>query len=121
MGYESRVIIAKRNTRFKGFAETIAELNLCGMEGDFLDLFDKEYDGNFYDFYATNVSDERVVKDRYGKPLKYATFNKVYKYCLNNAQRQRYRRLDMLLAVLNTVRTGWADEYNDFIIIHYGY
>lgn len=119
MGYESRVIIAKKNTRFKGFAEDIAELNLCGMDGDFLDLFDKEYDGNFYDFYAHN--DERVVKDRYGKPLKYATFNKVYKYCLNNVQRQRYRRLDMLLAVLNTVRTGWADECNEFIIIHYGY
>lgn len=119
MGYESRVIIAKKNTRFKDFAEDIAELNLCGMEGNFLDLFDKEYTGNFYDFYARN--DERVVEDRYGKPLKYATFNKVYKYCLDNAHTSHYRRLDMLLAVLNTIRTGWADECNDFIIIHYGY
>ena len=119
MGYESRVIIAKKNARFKGFAEVIAELNLCGMEEGFLNLFDKEYTGDFYDFYARN--DERVVEDRYGKPLTYATFNRVYKYCLNYVGRQNYRRLDMLFAVLNTVRTDWADEYNDFIVIHYGY
>lgn len=118
MGYESRVIIARKNALFKGFAEDIAELNLCGMEGDFIDLFDKEYTGRFYDFYA---GDTEVKEDRYGKPLTYATFNKVYKYCLNNAHEQNYRRLDMLLAVLNTIRTGWADECNEFIIIHYGY
>lgn len=118
MGYESRVIIARKNAMFKGFAEDIAELNLCGMDSDFINLFDKEYTGHFYDFYA---GDTEVKEDKYGRHLRYATFNKVYKYCLNNACKQNYRRLDMLLAVLNTIRTGWANECNEFIIIHYGY
>ena len=118
MGYESRVIIA-RKSNIKGYVEVIAELNLCGMEGGFLGLFDKEYKGELYDFYARN--DTEVKEDCYGKPLTYATFNSVYKYCLNYVGIQNYRRLDMLFAVLTAVRTGWADEYNDFIVIHYGY
>lgn len=116
MGYESRVIIGRKLS--KDYVEKIAELNLSKMDGDFLNLFDKEYTGHFYDFYT---GDTEVKEDRYGKPLTCATFSKVYKYCLDNAREQNYRRLDMLLAVLNTIRTGWADECNEFIIIHYGY
>lgn len=118
MGYESRVIIARKSKFIKGYAENIAELNLSKVDGDLLNLFDKEYKGEFYDFYG---SDTRVTEDRYGDKLKYAPFSKVYKYCLDNASKQNYRRLDLLLAVLNAVRQGWAGEYNDFIVIHYGY
>lgn len=118
MGYESRVIIARKNTMFKGFVEVIAELNLCGVDDGLLQLFDRDFKGHFYDFYGC---DDEVKEDKYGKPLTYTTFNRAYKYCLNSVQEQNYRRLKLLLAVLNEVRTGWADEYNDFIIIHYGY
>ena len=119
MGYESRVIIAKKSSVMSGYAEDIAELNLCKVSGEFLALFTSEYKGNFYDFYG---SDARVTEDKYGKPLTYTTFRKVHKWLLDNIQKEEhYRRYDMLLALMNSIRTGWADEVGDFIIIHYGY
>ena len=116
MGYESRVIIARKGV-IEGYAETIAEFNMCDTDGEFIDLFDKEYKGNFYDFYEGNTP---IKEDKYGKPLKYATFDKVYKWLLNNVRDKRYHRYDLLLGAMNVVRTGWYD-YKDFIVIHYGY
>ena len=118
MGYETRVIIARKSSVFKECAETIAELNLSKVDGGFLDLFDKEYKREFYDFYG---HDDRVVEDRYGDKLKYATFNTVYKWLLDNVGRANYRRYNMLLGLLTAIRTGWAGETNEFVIIHYGY
>ena len=115
MGYESRVIIGRKLA--EDCVEKIAELNLSKMGEGFLSLFDREYKVDFYDFYN---GDNKVEEDRYGKPLTYAPFNRVYKYCLDTAQRDNYRRLHMLLAVLNVVRQCW-DDYEDFVIIHYGY
>ena len=119
MGYESRVVIAKRyNTKKQdNCVDIVAELNLCKMEGSFLDLFDREWKTGYYETSA----EKTIVKDKYDKVVTYAPFNKVYKYCLNNAGRQSYRRLDLLLAVLNTIRVGWAGLENEFIVIHYGY
>ena len=118
MGYESRVVIAKRyNTKKQDkILDTVAELELRGMGVDFLNLFDKEWKTGYYDM----VSNQTVLTDKYGKTVTYATFNTVYKWCLDNAYKEKYRRLDMLLAVLNVVRAGWYD-YKDFIVIHYGY
>lgn len=118
MGYESRVVIAKRyNTKKQdNILDTVAELELSGMGVDFLNLFNKEWKTGYYDM----VSNQTIVTDKYGKTVTYTTFNTVYKWCLDNAGKEKYRRLDMLLAVLNVVRTGWYD-YKDFIIIHYGY
>ena len=117
MGYESRVIIARKSA-IKFHAENIAELNLCKVDGEFLNLFNKEYKREFYDFYGC---DDRVVKDKYGDSLKYATFNAVYKWLLDNVDKAHYRRYDMLLGILTAIRTGWADSLNEFVIIHYGY
>ena len=117
MGYESRIIIARKGC-IKGYVETIAEFNLCKVEGEFLNLFDKEYKLDFYDFYEGN---NPIKEDRYGDPLKYATFNKVYKWLLDNVRKANYRRYDLLLGAMNAVREGWVGEINDFIIIHYGY
>lgn len=117
MGYESRVIIARKGC-IKGYAEVLAEFNMCGVHGEFLNLFDKEYKGDFYDFYEGNTP---IKEDRYGNPLKYTTFNKVYKWLLDNVRDKGYRRYDLLLGVMNMVRTGWTGVINDIIIIHYGY
>jgi hypothetical protein len=116
MGYESRVIIAR--PYFEGYAETIAELNLCGTSQGFLNLFTGEYEGKFFDFYG---SDAEVKEDKYGKKLTYTSFEKVYNWLLDNVQVENYRRFYMLLALMQTIRTGWSDEIGDFIIIHYGY
>ena len=118
MGYESKVIIARRydKTKQDNVLDIVAELELSKMGGDFLNLFTNEWATGYYD----TVSGDTVIKDKYGDTVKYATFNAVYKWCLDNAYKDKYRRQDMLLAVLNVIRTGWHD-YNDFIIIHYGY
>ena len=118
MGYESRVIIVRKNSMFKGYGEVIAELNLCKVDDTFLNLFTSEYKGHFYDFYGC---DAEVKTDKYDKPLTYTSFAKVYRWLLDNVQTARYRRYDMLLALLQTIRTGWADETGEFIILHYGY
>ena len=117
MGYESRVIIARKGV-IKGYAETIAEFNLCKIDGEFLALFDKEYKGDFYDFYEGNTP---IKEDRYGDPLKYATFGRVYQWLLDNVRDKNYRRYDLLLGAMNMVRIGWEDAEKDFILIHYGY
>ena len=118
MGYESRIIIARKSSISPKWAETIAEFNMCKADGDFVNLFDKEYKGEFYDFYEGNTP---ITEDRYGDPLKYATFNKVYKWLLDNVNKTHYRRYDLLLGALNMVRTGWAGDEKEFILIHYGY
>lgn len=118
MGYESRVIIARKLSVGSGFAENIAEFNLCKVNGEFLDLFDKEYKGKFYDFYEGNTP---IKEDKYGDALKYTTFNKAYKWLLDNARKENYRRYDVLLGAMNAIRAGWVGEIKDFILIHYGY
>lgn len=118
MGYESRVIIARRYNSDPDWAEVIAELKLSKMAGGFLSLFKNEYTGVYYDFYD---GETRIKEDKYGDKLTYATFNDVYEWCVKNARAINYRRLDMLLAVLDSVRTGWVDELDEFIVIHYGY
>lgn len=121
MGYESRVIIARKSSISPKWAETIAEFNLCKVDGEFLNLFDKEYKGEFYDFYDLYEGNTLIKEDRYGNPLKYTTFNKVYKWLLDNVRNANYRRYDLLLGAMNAVRTGWTGEINEFILIHYGY
>ena len=120
MGYESRVIIARKySAKQDSCIDIVAELNLCKMDGDFLDLFDKEWKTGYYETSA----EKTIVTDKYDKVVTYAPFNKVYKWCLDNANGKdghRYRRLDVLIGVLNAVRLGWHD-YKDFVIIHYGY
>ena len=118
MGYESRLIIARKSNVMRGFAENIAEFNMCKVNGEFLNLFNKEYTGEFYDFYEGNTP---IKEDKYGDRLKYTTFNKAYKWLLDNARKENYRRYDLLLGAMNAIREGWAGEINEFIIIHYGY
>lgn len=120
MGYESRVIIARKNSISPKFIDVVAELNMSGVTDGFLNLFKDEYTGLFFDFYARG-EDRQIKVDKYDKPLTYAPFDKVYKWLLDNVLEEHYRRYDMLLAVLNTVRTGWATQENEFIVIHYGY
>ena len=118
MGYESRVIIARKNSIYPEFAENIAELNLCKVSGGFLDLFNDEYDGKFFDFYGC---DAQITQDKYGKPLTYAPFDRVYEWLVRNVTREGYRRYDMLLALMREVKNGWLGDTEDFILIHYGY
>ena len=117
MGYESRVIIARR---FSGseYAEDIVEMKLGKVSDGFLQLFKEEYDGRFFDFYGC---DAQITQDKYGKPLTYAPFDKVYEWLVKNVHEANYRRYNMLFALMREVRSGWAGDTEDFVLIHYGY
>ena len=80
-------------------------------------VFSNSYVTGYYD----NVSGQTIVTDKYGKVVTYAPFRKVYKWCLDNANVVRYRRLDLLLTVLQSIERGWYDDIGNIIVIHYGY
>ena len=121
MGYESRVIIARRFEVGNSYrcTEILAELKLSKMGDGFFQLFDKYID---FEFYAPYVDgDIEVRTDKYGDRLRYASFKDVYKWCLANKYRDNYRRMDMLIALMQSIECGWYDEIDEFIVIHYGY
>ena len=117
MGYEHKVFIARKYGNKKGFhPEVIAELNLCGMPFDFMDVFDKTWEYGIWQ----RESQEAIYHDMYDAPLMYAKLDKVLRWALDNARKAQYRRLDMLIATLTAVRQGWGND-KDLIVIHYGY
>lgn len=119
MGYESRVIIARRyNTKKQdNILDILAELPLSKMGGDFRDLFANEWKTGYYHL----PSGQTIIKDKYDRTVTYAPFRKVHKWCVENANEQRYRRLDLLLAVLDSIQRGWNYDLGEIIVIHYGY
>ena len=118
MGYEERVVIARRyGKKQENVMDILAELNLCGMPNGFRDLFTSEWKTGYYD----STSGMTVIKDKYDKTVTYTTFRKVHKWCIEKANLEHYRRLDLLLSVLDSIQRGWYYDLGDIIIIHYGY
>ena len=118
MGYESRVVIARLYSKKQdNVMDILAELPLSSMGGDFTNIFTSEWKAGYYD----KVSGNTIIKDKYDKVITYTSFRRVYKWCIDNANVERYRRLDLLLAVLQSIERGWHDEIGDLIVIHYGY
>lgn len=113
MGYESKIIIARKLT--PDCLDVIAELNMSVTTGEFVDLFDKEWEHG----YLSNTHGDLIKTDRYGATLKYATFPRVFRWCLNNEKNVNYARLNILTAILFEVKRNWDTE--DIIVIHYGY
>ena len=117
MGYESKVIIARKyGTKKYACTEIIAQINLCGMPNGFDELFTKEYPNGYYVLETA----EKITTDKYDAPVTYAKLDTVLKWALDNALEARYRRMDLLIATLTSVRQGWGND-KDLIVIHYGY
>ena len=121
MGYESRVFVVNRNEINRGidapyvFAEKIADIKMSCMWHGFRELFNKKID---YELYIDNEN-EATQTDKYGDAMTYTNCQTVIDYLEKLiANGENYRRLSLLLGILNGIDESQWDEIQ---IVHYGY
>ena len=118
MGYESKLYVVNKrgslNGESKQWGEIIAVFNMCKF-GAFNDIFTKETDCFIY----ADDGNTEITKDKYGDSLKEASIEKVIEYLENYKESQEhYRRVEPLLKLLKGFD---LTEWEDLIILHYGY
>lgn len=137
MGYESKILLVNRHeskTRFDGTtlerpiinAEIVAEYDLCKMgcqAQEFYAAFRREID---YTLFLPGVDangDERIMEkdeDMYGDHLKSANIEELLAALKACEERDHYRRLPPLIAMLETL-ANMRDEWPVLEAVHYGY
>jgi hypothetical protein len=132
MGYESRLFIVDRksiNQKNKPpyvFGEKIAEFDLCKMGYDridgktFTDNFKIDLDFDVYsDDYCPDCGNEiNISIDRYGEKCKGAKVETVIGWLEKYEQQDHYRRIPPVLAFLKALQ---PDEWQELIVVHFGY
>lgn len=137
MGYESKLYICKRTKIGEGlcYNEVLAAMNMCVMDSDFVRLFDKKLDGDFFGMDAAasrfgdyHETDEYPLVDNYGDELKYTSLDRVLGWCdeyMDNATGYCYWRIPVLRNMLAsfTMSAMSLKLLNDeqLIVVHYGY
>lgn len=125
MGYESRLIVAKRTVQERSglvWFEKIAEINMCVCGADFRYIFTTEIESNIYgDGYEKGSTEDSYVmtEDKYGKVCKYTDLQTVIDYMEKEETKEHYRRYAVALAMLKAFQ---AEEWESpLVVIHYGY
>lgn len=118
MGYESRVYVVNKTSMMDGdnkrYGQIVAMFDICKFNG-FDGIFKTETDCYIY----ADDGDTQITKDKYGDPLKEATIDEVINYLEKFAAKQKpYRRVTPLLELLKGFDPS---EWEDLIVIHYGY
>jgi hypothetical protein len=118
MGYESKLYVVNKrgslNGESKRWAEVVAVFNMCKF-GDFNGVFIKETDCFIY----ADDGNTEITEDKYGDSLKEASVEDVIKYLEEYKDTQEpYRRVEPLLGLLKGFDVS---EWEDLIILHYGY
>lgn len=121
MGYESRIFVMNRKIIKSEkpeiedyiYAEMLAEINMCCMETTFPKLFQTPID---FDIFGEN--DAFLTLDKYGKRCNYAEFAPVIEWLKEDIKQSDYRRLKPLLAYLEAFDPA---QWNELILVHYGY
>lgn len=134
MGYESKLYICKRIKIGEElcYNEVLAAMNMSKMGRDFVQLFDKKLDGDFYGmdgamsrFDQQDDEDEPKLVDNYGDELKYASLDRVLGWCdkyMDNADEFPYRRIAVLQEMLGSFYNLFKPIGNkQLIVVHYGY
>lgn len=134
MGYESKLYICKRTKIGEGlcYNEVLAAMNMCVMDSDFVRLFDKKLDGDFFGmdsamsrFNQQGDEDEPQLVDNYGDELKYTSLNEVMKWCdecMDNTDEFPYWRIAVLQETLASFDVHFKQLYDEqLIVVHYGY
>lgn len=121
MGYESRLFIVNRKKYDSDgkikfvYAEKLAMINMCKMEYSFRELFVTPID---FDLYGDVSGEEDLSVDCYGDKCKYTDFMTVIEWLNRETEVSNYRRLKPLLAYLEAFN---PDEWDELIVVHYGY
>jgi len=121
MGYESKIYVMGEHTSENGYfwAEVVAELNLSCCGADFVNLFTDLALGKIYG-HNEDGEEYRIREDKYGEPLTAAPLEKVLSWLTENVKKEKYRRFNMLYALLKSLNTKqWEDM--DIVLYHYGY
>lgn len=134
MGYESKLYICKRTKIGKELChnEVLAAMNMSVMDSDFVRLFDKKLDGDFFGmdgcmsrFDQQGDEDEPKLVDNYGDELKYASLDEVYDWCseyMAKATEHPYWRIPVLSNTLCSIKAWFKSFSNEqLIVVHYGY
>ena len=118
MGYESKLIVVEKwsapNTISMG--ETVLELKLSGMPNEFFPIektFENEIEA------PVDMGDfESVTEDKYGKKLRYTSVEKLLKVLYKCEAEEHYRRTEM---AINTLKSFTSKDWDDIIVVHFGY
>jgi hypothetical protein len=124
MGYESRIIVARR-TVWEGsglvWFEKLSEMWLSKVGYDFPEIFTTEIESNIYgDGFKENSDEEyELTVDKYGDICKYADVQTVIDWLDNAEAKEHYRRFTPAIAMLKAYA---AEKWKgDIVVIHYGY
>ena len=134
MGYESKLYICRRIKIEEEsiYNEVLAAINMSKMDSDFVRLFDKKLDGDFFGmdgsmsrFDQRDDEDEPKLVDNYGDELKYTSLYSVLSWCdeyMKNTNEFPYWRIAVLQDMLASFDTHFKQIRNErLIVVHYGY
>lgn len=134
MGYESKLYICKRIKIGEGsiYNGVLAAMNMSKMGSDFVRLFDKKLDGDFFGmdgamsrFNQRDDEDNPKLVDNYGDELKYTSLDRVLRWCdeyMNNTDEFPYWRIAVLQEMLASFDIHFKRLNSEqLIVVHYGY
>lgn len=123
MGYESRIIVARRSVWESGYIyyEQLADMQLAKVGGNFPSIFTTEIESDIYgDGFKENSDEEyTLTEDCYGKTCCYAPIQTVIDWLEKAETEEHYRRFTPAIAMLKAYA---AEKWEgDIVVIHYGY
>ena len=124
MGYESRIIVARRTVWERSglvWFEKLSEMWLSKVGYNFPEIFTTEIESNIYgDGFKENSDEEyELTEDCYGDVCKYADVQTVIDWFENAEAKEHYRRFPPAIAMLKAYA---AEKWEgDIVVIHYGY
>lgn len=131
MGYESRIIVARKCTcKMKNeagevyddfFTVKLADMWLSRMPRDFVSIFTNPVTWKIYGdgFEINSESEYDMTEDCYGAICQYADVQTVVDYLEKAEAEEHYRRFTPAIAMLKAYA---AEDWDDpLIVIHYGY
>ena len=124
MGYESRIIVARRTVWERSglvWFEKLSEMWLSKVGYNFPEIFTTEIESNIYgDGFKENSNEEyELTIDKYGDICKYTDIQTVIDWLENAEKREHYRRHTPAIAMLKAYAAEqWEGE---LVVIHYGY
>ena len=118
MGYESKLIVVEKWSveGTSSFGDTIAVIKLSGMPNSFFPIeetFENEIEAPVF-----MGDSEMETEDKYGKKLRYTSVEKLLKVLYKCEAEEHYRRTEL---AINTLKTFTSKDWNDIVVVHYGY
>lgn len=124
MGYESRIIVARRTVWEKSglvWFEKLADMRLAVCGYGFPEIFTTEIESNIYgDGFKENSDEEyELTEDKYGAICKYTDVQTVIDWMEKREEKSHYRRFTPAIAMLKAYAAEKWD--GELVVIHYGY